>query len=255
VIRAITVDFWGTLVLPGPRADDRYKRERLQRFRDILGGAGFDLPIEALSRGYEISGDLLQVTWRQNRDLPVERHVTAILDSAEPGLAARVAPPTLEELIEAYARPALAAGLEPDPGARAALAALVARGYTLAVVSNSMRTPGRALRRLLGVHGLDGFFAHFTFSDEVGVRKPAPEIFHLALARVGADPWDAVHVGDDPVLDVEGARAAGMRVIQVTRPRAPAISAQADLRISGLAELPEAVERLARAPAARPAGP
>jgi len=53
-----------------------------------------------------------------------------------------------------------------------------------------------------------------------------------------------VHVGDDPILDVQGARAAGMRVIQVT-PSVRALGAQRpDLAISRLAELPEAIEQL-----------
>lgn len=54
-----------------------------------------------------------------------------------------------------------------------------------------------------------------TFSDEVGVRKPAAEIFADTLRRVGGDAASAVHVGDDEILDVDGARKAGLRVVQV----------------------------------------
>jgi FMN phosphatase YigB (HAD superfamily) len=59
---------------------------------------------------------------------------------------------------------------------------------------------------------------------------------------VAGAPETSVHVGDDPILDVQGAQAAGMRVIQVTssRTRGP----RPDLTISRLAELPEAIERL-----------
>src|SRR5439155_26685625 len=89
-------------------------------------------------------------------------------------------------------------------------------GSTLAVVSNIMRTPGVTLRKLLERYGLLGYFRHTTFSDEVGVRKPDPEIFALTLRAVGAGAESAVHVGDDEVLDVQGASAAGMRDIHVT---------------------------------------
>jgi FMN phosphatase YigB (HAD superfamily) len=41
-----------------------------------------------------------------------------------------------------------------------------------------------------------------------------PEIFLLTLRGLGSPPAEALHVGDDPVLDVE-ARATGMRVVQI----------------------------------------
>lgn len=51
----------------------------------------------------------------------------------------------------------------------------------------------------------------------VGAAKPAPAIFHRALASTGARAEQAVHVGDDPWLDVEAARAVGMRSVWVNR--------------------------------------
>ena len=51
-----------------------------------------------------------------------------------------------------------------------------------------MRTPGTTLRQLLGQFGLLDSFAHLTFSDEVGVRKPAPEIFAMTLRAMGVPP-------------------------------------------------------------------
>jgi len=77
----------------------------------------------------------------------------------------------------------------------------------------------------------------------VGIRKPAPEIFALTLRAIGADAATAVHVGDDPVLDVQGAQAAGMRVIQVTS-SSRRNSVRPDLTISRLADLPAAIGRL-----------
>jgi len=79
----------------------------------------------------------------------------------------------------------------------------------------------------------------------VGVRKPDPEIFALTLRAVGAGPESAVHVGDDEVLDVQGARAAGMRVIQVTSnaPRALGLLSP-DGAIPRLAGLPDAIAQL-----------
>jgi len=210
-------------------------------FAEILETARLRVSRRALEAGYEASGGYLGRRWRDHRDVPVQSHVSAILAGADPDLPRRIGPGVMAELVEAYARPALLVPPAVDPGARAALEALAARGYAMVLVSNTMRTPGVVLRTLLQRYGLLEFFAHTTFSDEVGVRKPAPEIFALSLRAVGGDAATAVHVGDDAVLDVEGARAAGMRAIHLQA--APGPSA-ADAVIATLKELPAAVAGL-----------
>ncbi len=218
---------------------------RLGEFEKILAGAGLGVPRRALERGYEASAAFLSGVWRAHRDVPVHEHVRALLAGADPALPERVSPAILGSLVEAYARPALLVPPTVDPGAHGALTALRALGLTLAVVSNTMRTPGATLRKLLASYRLLDCFTHTTFSDEVGVRKPAPEIFWLTLRAVGAEPETAVHVGDDPVLDVGGARAAGMRVVQVTTspPRGPREGGPHAV-IPQLAALPDAIARL-----------
>jgi putative hydrolase of the HAD superfamily len=217
----------------------------MEAFESILAAAGLGVRRRALDAGYEASGAYLGRVWRDQRDVPVQSHVSAILSAADRDLTRRVPPDVMADLVEAYARPALLVPPDVDPGARPALEALAARGLTLAVVSNTMRTPGAVLRQLLERYGLLSFFKHTTFSDEVGVRKPAPEIFALSLSAVGAEPSTAVHVGDDVRLDVSGARAAGMRAIHLTSvpDRSPA-GALADAVIGTLRDLPAAVDRL-----------
>lgn len=244
MIEALTVDFWGTLISDGPHADDRYRLRRVRDFGTILTAAGLSVTVAALDRGYAVSGRELGRLWSEHRDIPVEGHVAAILDGAQAGLRARVTPETIAALVEAYSRPALVVPPAADPRARAGLEAVQARGIRLAVLSNTMRTPGVALRRVLALHGLLAPFAHLTFSDEIGIRKPAPEIFHQTLAHLGVVPARAVHVGDDPVLDVGGALAAGMRVIQVLPPGSPMSSPAAHRVIRHLGELPDAVAEL-----------
>src|SRR5207249_7146899 len=48
-------------------------------------------------------------------------------------------------------------------------------------------------------------------SHVVGVEKPRPEIFHMALKRAGIEAREAVFVGDSYATDIAGARAAGLR--------------------------------------------
>lgn len=95
---------------------------------------------------------------------------------------------------------------------------------------------------LAGVQPLD-CFAHTVFSDEVGVRKPHPEPFVAALRAVGGEAVTTVHVGDDPILDVCGTRAAGLRVVQVVARDAgtPPTTEAPDGTITGLEELPASI--------------
>ncbi len=221
--------------------DQRYQRPRVADFERILATAGERVTRRELDRGYEASGAWLGRVWSQHRDVSVQEHVRAILEAVDPALFGRIPGPTRETLVAAYARPALLVPPAVDDGALEALATLRARGVTLAVVSNTMRTPGATLRQVLGHYGLLESFACTVFSDEVGVRKPDPEIFLHALRAVGGEPETAVHVGDDPLLDVQGARAVGMRAIQVTSRAGASGPLAPNASISRLATLPGAI--------------
>ena len=97
----------------------------------------------------------------------------------------------------------------PMEGAREAIDGVLALGLKTAVVSNS---DGRAERHLLASdvrHGL-GFVID---SHLVGIEKPDPRIFALALERLGVAAERALFVGDIRSVDERGARAAGMRFV------------------------------------------
>jgi HAD superfamily hydrolase (TIGR01549 family) len=94
----------------------------------------------------------------------------------------------------------------PD-GLAAAVVELRAHGVPVAVVSNS---EGQ-LQELFDKLGLGGVFDLVIDSHHVGVEKPDPRIFALALEQLGVAAGDALHLGDTFATDVVGARAAGMR--------------------------------------------
>jgi putative hydrolase of the HAD superfamily len=119
------------------------------------------------------------------------------------------------------------------PDAPATLPLLRARGLRLVVVSNW----DVSLTPTLDALGVGGMLDAVVTSAGVGTAKPAPEVFHAALALVGVSPSEAVHVGDDPRIDVAGASAAG--VLPVLLRREPNAKAPAGVAtISSLAELP-----------------
>lgn len=86
------------------------------------------------------------------------------------------------------------------------LAALKRRGLTLAVISNF---DSRLFDILKGL-GVASHFESIVISSRTGYAKPAPEIFHRALALRRGKAEEAIHVGDSPDKDAAGARNAGL---------------------------------------------
>jgi HAD superfamily hydrolase (TIGR01549 family) len=111
-------------------------------------------------------------------------------------------------------------------------------GYRLGVVSNA---EGR-VERDLAAAGYDGLLDTVVDSYVVGVEKPDPAIFRIALDRLGAAPEEAVFLGDVPSVDVAGARAAGMTALLLDRHD---LYPDAGVpRLRSIAELPDWLERL-----------
>jgi len=108
-------------------------------------------------------------------------------------------------------QPAIRASLD-------ALPALAATGVCLAIVSNSDGTVADRLGRA-GVAqvgpGPGVCLTALIDSGAVGVEKPDPRIFALALDACGVRPEAAVHVGDSRRTDVAGALAAGIRPLHL----------------------------------------
>jgi putative hydrolase of the HAD superfamily len=93
------------------------------------------------------------------------------------------------------------------------LASLKAQGYFLGVISNSVGTMEDQLRQV----GLRDYFQAVFDSAIVGVEKPHPEIFQLALASAKVKPNETVFVGDTNATDVGGAQLAGLHGVLIDR--------------------------------------
>jgi putative hydrolase of the HAD superfamily len=99
------------------------------------------------------------------------------------------------------------------PDARPLLDDLTERGFRLAVVSNATELVRRVLENLK----LTGYFQSIVVSEEVGVRKPDPKIFHIAAKEIRTPPNRAIYIGDRFTIDVVGAKRAGMNAVLLDR--------------------------------------
>jgi len=86
-------------------------------------------------------------------------------------------------------------------------------GCRVGIISNWDRRLGSLLTGL----GLAELTDTIVCSADVGLRKPDPRIFELALERLGVDAGDAAHVGDHHYADVLGATAVGMVPVLIDR--------------------------------------
>ena len=57
---------------------------------------------------------------------------------------------------------------------------------------------------------MEPYFETLTVSEEVGVKKPNPEIFRYALKKAGATAEESLVIGDEMAVDIDGARSAGI---------------------------------------------
>jgi HAD superfamily hydrolase (TIGR01509 family) len=112
--------------------------------------------------------------------------------------------------------------IRPRPGVRELVAALAVERVPMCVASGS---PGDLVAIVLRRLDLSRAFQHAIGSDAVAHGKPAPDLFLLAAARLGAAPRRCVVLEDSPA-GVEAALAAGMTCVAVPGPEVPLAAVQ-----------------------------
>lgn len=109
--------------------------------------------------------------------------------------------------------------LDPIGDLPATLSQLRDRGYALGLLSNCA-TPAHVARDELERLGILSLLDMTLFSSELGLRKPHPEIYRMAIERMqptipGIEANRMLYVGDTPIADVVGPAQCGMRTALV----------------------------------------
>jgi putative hydrolase of the HAD superfamily len=232
-VRAVTLDAAGTLVTVAEPVGDTYARVAVRHGLHVSPAdaeAGFRRAMASRPplafpdvRGRELYEREREWWYAVVRDALGATGPRAALDAA------------CAELFAYYAD---AAAWHVFPEVPRLLETLRGHGCKLAVVSNF---DGR-LPPLLASLGITQRVDAIVHSSLAGSAKPDPAIFRAALARLGVAPADALHVGDDPLDDVAGARGAGLRAALVDRRgRAPAVPAGVPV-LASLDAVPQLVD-------------
>ena len=88
----------------------------------------------------------------------------------------------------------------------------------------------------LTLSGMKPYFETLTVSEEVGVKKPNPEIFQYALNKAHATAEESLMIGDEMDVDIDGARAAGIDTV-LFNPRGEKIEGTRTFEVRNLLEI------------------
>ncbi|MBS1707423.1 MAG: HAD-IA family hydrolase [Armatimonadetes bacterium] len=110
------------------------------------------------------------------------------------------------------------------------LQSLAAAGIRMVIVSNW----DNSLHRVVNEFGLKGYFDHVMASMEEGWEKPDARLFQAMFERAGVEPGEVLHIGDNPIDDVQGALATGAEALLLER----GLPASSDRVLASLHDLP-----------------
>lgn len=245
-LKAVGFDLWETLITQSRERSREQTDLRLTRMESILQRHGYAALADRIEHAHnELWPRCQELYWSADKDVPCRRQIEHFLELLEVD-ASTLDEPVLAELEHAYAHAAV--DLPPDlvDGARETLEALRSRGLCIGLISNTGRTPGYALRRVLEIAGIAPLIDVMVFSNEHGECKPQASIFEVLRSGLGVPYEEMAFVGDNLYVDVHGAQRRGMRGIHFVPPvRGAAIAPEvehgltivADAEIASLKEL------------------
>lgn len=245
MIRAVLFDVGGTLHLArhDPDLANDFSRLLLER----LAKNGINLPIDPLALTpllHENAEAYKHWSEETRLELPGARiwneYYLKDFRIGEERLA-----PIAEELCWMY--DAVRVNNVPRPHMQETMLSLREMGMTLGIISNIISTS--FVPKLLKDYGIAELMDCVILSSEVGIRKPDPEIFHLAGRACGVPCSEMAYVGDTLSRDVLGCRNAGVALcIQIRNPsiahRDTAFQGTGlapDVAVDGLEEIPAVV--------------
>ncbi len=217
-IRVVTFDLWDCLFQDETdepkRAAAGRPSKRAERRQLVHAALSKHAPIDrsVVDLAYDVTDAAFRKVWHdQHVTWTVAERLGVLLN----GLKRELPKDELDTLVRLHEDMELEFRPDPAPGAVDALKTLHGK-YKLAIVSDAIFSPGRALRELLQGAGMLEYFDYFVFSDEIGVSKPHRAVFDAVAKAFNVDLADIVHIGDRPHNDIGGPQAVGARGVLLT---------------------------------------
>ena len=211
--RAVFFDAGNTLLSPYPSVE--------QVCHEVFARAGYDIEFDAIVKAVH-AGDLYyEMRYRQDdsfwlseveaASMWVETYTLVAREVGINGGGKRLAREIYDEF-------GLHHRWQLFPEVCSALKALHDLGLRIGIVSNW----DSRLSELCAGIGITRYLDFILSSAVVGRMKPQPDIFYMALERVGVSPEETIHVGDHYYADVLGSRGVGITPVLVDRTGAEA---------------------------------
>lgn len=214
-VKAITLDLWGTLFDDNHAPSDTivYSERRQSFLNEELLKAGYAVDPEKMKAAYKRAWVYFDEMWAQQKSFDAADGVREMLHS----LDAKLPPENFSRAVK-YFEEVFVGDMPPQLDDSMAAVKKLASTFSLALISDTAWTPGRVMRGVLESYGAFDSFRATIFSGEVGVTKPHPKMFQLALEKLGVKPDECMHVGDLHRTDIAGANAVGMHTAWICRP-------------------------------------
>lgn len=206
-IQGVFFDLYGTLLVYGDM--NQAWSDWLAAFYDLLKTQGLNISKASFSQKCDGFFSASAPTGENDKLTVLERRIQRLCAKLRHELRTAELRNIADRIAAAWQ-----AHISIDPEAMAVLPDLKRHKIKIGLVSNFDHPPH--VRRILSENGWADIFDTIIISGEVGVKKPDPAIFTLALQQTGVSQTDAVYVGDTNE-DVAGAIAAGIRPIFITR--------------------------------------
>ncbi len=185
MIKAVIFDWWGTLAF-----------NRAGWFKDITSIIGPDAhKLFILGKGRE---------WRLKDKPPETVFSEFLLEVGKPESL-------LTQLMDEWDKLVSQSKLFPET--LEVLEGLKSRGLKLGLVSNTIPITRPVMRRF----GVESYFDTVILSCEVGMKKPEPAIFEMALRQLKVSPEETLMIGDQEEKDVDAPKSLGMRALLIDR--------------------------------------
>lgn len=212
--KAATFDLWQTLIYESDGASTVRSATRCRNVAKTLNKFGINISLDQATSAVNETVNTLLKIWDQNKDVTHLDQLKYVVKFATNGKV-KLNEHWIPELSEAYTSSLFRVRPYVNPDAAKTLQELKNQDKRIGLICNTGITPGFGLRKFLSQEGIARFFDSMTFSDEVGIRKPDPEIFHITARKLKTKPSQTIHIGDNLKTDVWGAKNAGCKAIHL----------------------------------------